>query len=158
MGQVDTWRWVRIFSLHSCSVCCDENLIFFIKVENLVERMVKWVKVGGFIFFRESCFHQSGDSKRKINPTHYREPRFYTQVRKWFCSFLPTYCVTMPSVVCLIYQRKTLPKFTFSHDFFQSTIFSWIYHWVQYQEERRGERESFYFSCKNRHLFLLYSH
>ncbi|KAH7658391.1 phosphoethanolamine N-methyltransferase protein [Dioscorea alata] len=52
------------------------------EVENLVERMVKWVKVGGFIFFRESCFHQSGDSKRKINPTHYREPRFYTQIFK----------------------------------------------------------------------------
>lgn len=42
--------------------------------------MVKWLKVGGHIFFRESCFHQSGDSKRKVNPTHYREPRFYTKV------------------------------------------------------------------------------
>lgn len=53
-----------------------------IEVENLAERMVKWLKVGGFIFFRESCFHQSGDSKRKINPTHYREPRFYTKLFK----------------------------------------------------------------------------
>ncbi|GAB2213023.1 hypothetical protein Drorol1_Dr00021036 [Drosera rotundifolia] len=52
------------------------------EVENLAKRMVKWLKVGGFIFFRESCFHQSGDSKRKINPTHYREPRFYTKVFK----------------------------------------------------------------------------
>ncbi|KAJ4973023.1 hypothetical protein NE237_006197 [Protea cynaroides] len=52
------------------------------EVENLVERMVKWLKVGGFIFFRESCFHQSGDSKRKNNPTHYREPRYYTKVFK----------------------------------------------------------------------------
>ncbi|KAI5005352.1 hypothetical protein ZWY2020_032595 [Hordeum vulgare] len=49
------------------------------EVEKLVERMVKWLKVGGHIFFRESCFHQSGDSKRKVNPTHYREPRFYTK-------------------------------------------------------------------------------
>ncbi|KAE8710693.1 Phosphoethanolamine N-methyltransferase 3 [Hibiscus syriacus] len=30
----------------------------------------------------ESCFHQSGDCKRKNNPTHYREPRFYTKVFK----------------------------------------------------------------------------
>jgi hypothetical protein len=45
-----------------------------------VGKMVKWLKVGGHIFFRESCFHQSGDSKRKVNPTHYREPRFYTKV------------------------------------------------------------------------------
>ncbi|XP_019709528.1 phosphoethanolamine N-methyltransferase isoform X2 [Elaeis guineensis] len=52
------------------------------EVERLAERMVKWLKVGGYIFFRESCFHQSGDSKRKTNPTHYREPRFYTKVFK----------------------------------------------------------------------------
>ncbi|XP_073003080.1 phosphoethanolamine N-methyltransferase-like [Typha latifolia] len=52
------------------------------EVEKLAERMVKWLKVGGYIFFRESCFHQSGDSKRKVNPTHYREPRFYTKVFK----------------------------------------------------------------------------
>ncbi|XP_023003747.1 phosphomethylethanolamine N-methyltransferase-like isoform X3 [Cucurbita maxima] len=52
------------------------------EVKNLAERMVKWLKVGGYIFFRESCFHQSGDCKRKYNPTHYREPRFYTKVFK----------------------------------------------------------------------------
>ncbi|KAF7834544.1 phosphoethanolamine N-methyltransferase [Senna tora] len=52
------------------------------EVENLAERMVKWLKVGGYLFFRESCFHQSGDSKRKYNPTHYREPRFYTKLFK----------------------------------------------------------------------------
>lgn len=52
------------------------------EVENLVLRFVKWLKVGGYIFFRESCFHQSGDHKRKNNPTHYREPRFYTRVFK----------------------------------------------------------------------------
>ncbi|KAE8667762.1 Phosphoethanolamine N-methyltransferase [Hibiscus syriacus] len=52
------------------------------EVENLAERMVKWLKIGGYIFFRESCFHQSGDCKRKNNPTHYREPRFYTKVFK----------------------------------------------------------------------------
>nr|ABG57185.1 phosphoethanolamine N-methyltransferase [Salicornia europaea] len=52
------------------------------EVEHLVERMLKWLKPGGNIFFRESCFHQSGDHKRKSNPTHYREPRFYTKVFK----------------------------------------------------------------------------
>ncbi|KAK3022925.1 hypothetical protein RJ639_047147 [Escallonia herrerae] len=52
------------------------------EVENLADRFVKWLKVGGFIFFRESCFHQSGDHKRKNNPTHYRKPRFYTKVFK----------------------------------------------------------------------------
>ncbi|KAL8056636.1 hypothetical protein ABFX02_04G131700 [Erythranthe guttata] len=52
------------------------------EVEKLAQRMVKWLKVGGYIFFRESCFHQSGDHKRKSNPTHYREPSFYTKVFK----------------------------------------------------------------------------
>ncbi|GMY23964.1 phosphoethanolamine N-methyltransferase 1-like isoform X1 [Fagus crenata] len=52
------------------------------EVEDFAERMVKWLRAGGFIFFRESCFHQSGDSKRKQNPTHYREPRFYTKIFK----------------------------------------------------------------------------
>ncbi|RAL50101.1 hypothetical protein DM860_007775 [Cuscuta australis] len=52
------------------------------EVVNLVERMVKWLRVGGYIYFRESCFHQSGDHKRKNNPTHYREPRYYTKVFK----------------------------------------------------------------------------
>lgn len=52
------------------------------EVKSVAERMLKWLKVGGFIFFRESCFHQSGDSKRKNNPTHYREPRFYSKVFK----------------------------------------------------------------------------
>ncbi|KAL8201946.1 hypothetical protein R6Q57_011093 [Mikania cordata] len=52
------------------------------EVEYIAEKLLKWVKVGGCIFFRESCFHQSGDHKRKHNPTHYREPRFYTKVFK----------------------------------------------------------------------------
>nr|AFK44813.1 unknown [Lotus japonicus] len=53
-----------------------QNVWYSLQVENLAERMIKWLNVGGYIFFRESCFHQSGDSKRKYNPTHYREPRF----------------------------------------------------------------------------------
>lgn len=47
------------------------------EVEELAQRMLQWVRRGGYIFFRESCFHQSGDHKRKNNPTHYRPPSFY---------------------------------------------------------------------------------
>ena len=35
------------------------------------------VRDGGLVFFRESCFRQSGDVKRSSNPTHYRNPRDY---------------------------------------------------------------------------------
>ena len=41
------------------------------------------VKVGGFLFFRESSSYQ-GDSQGKDNPTHYRELRFYAKVRLSF--------------------------------------------------------------------------
>eukprot|EP00850_Spirogloea_muscicola_P005479 SM000025S08374 [mRNA] locus=s25:347564:350928:- [translate_table: standard] len=50
------------------------------EVEQLAARMMTWLSKDGFLFFRESCFHQSGDSKRRNNPTHYREPSFYTTV------------------------------------------------------------------------------
>ncbi|XP_006393388.2 uncharacterized protein LOC18011018 isoform X2 [Eutrema salsugineum] len=50
------------------------------EVELFSKRMLGWIKPGGYIFFRESCFHQSGDSKRKSNPTHYREQKFYTKI------------------------------------------------------------------------------
>lgn len=52
------------------------------EVEALGTRIVNWLKPGSHFFLRESCFHQSGDHKRKSNPTHYREPFFYTQAFK----------------------------------------------------------------------------
>lgn len=73
------------FSEESVDLIFSNWLLMYLsdkEAENLAERMVKWLKVGGYIFFRESCFHQSGDSKRKYNPTHYREPRFYTKIFK----------------------------------------------------------------------------
>jgi phosphoethanolamine N-methyltransferase len=49
------------------------------EVATLTTRIMKWLRPGGYIFFRESCFHQSGDHKRKNNPTHYRQPSEYTK-------------------------------------------------------------------------------
>ncbi|XP_075516828.1 phosphoethanolamine N-methyltransferase 1-like [Primulina tabacum] len=73
------------FSEQSLDLIFSNWLLMYLsdkEVEGLAERMIKWLKVGGYIFFRESCFHRSGDHKRKNNPTHYREPRFYTKVFK----------------------------------------------------------------------------
>lgn len=73
------------FSAESLDLIFSNWLLMYLSDEEvaaLAERMVKWLKVGGYIFFRESCFHQSGDHKRKNNPTHYREPRFYTKIFK----------------------------------------------------------------------------
>ncbi|XP_043931612.1 phosphomethylethanolamine N-methyltransferase-like isoform X2 [Protopterus annectens] len=47
------------------------------EIVRLTQRMLEWLKPGGFLFFRESCFYQSGDSKRFFNPTVYRKPAAY---------------------------------------------------------------------------------
>jgi len=48
------------------------------EVQNLFTRMLTWLRPGGYLFFRESCFHQSGDKKRSgNNPTMYRSPTMY---------------------------------------------------------------------------------
>lgn len=43
----------------------------------LVQKMLGWLKPGGYLFFRESCFYQSGDAERTFNPTVYRTPANY---------------------------------------------------------------------------------
>jgi histone H3/H4/SAM-dependent methyltransferase len=71
------------FSPESVDLIFSNWLLMYLsdeEVQDLAERMMTWLKVGGYIFFRETCFHQSGDNKGKNNPTHYREPRFYTKV------------------------------------------------------------------------------
>ncbi|KAM9496104.1 phosphoethanolamine methyltransferase [Clarias gariepinus] len=47
---------------------------------SLTEKMLSWLRPSGYLFFRESCFHQSGDSKRDFNPTHYRSPAHYNHL------------------------------------------------------------------------------
>jgi phosphoethanolamine N-methyltransferase len=47
------------------------------EVKAFAQKAVKWLRPGGKLFFRESCFRQSGDIKRGVNPTNYRHPSFY---------------------------------------------------------------------------------
>ena len=50
------------------------------EVARLAANSLRWVAEGGCVFFRESCFRQSGDKQRKNNPTHYRNPREYFKI------------------------------------------------------------------------------
>ncbi|KAJ8014799.1 hypothetical protein DPEC_G00019500 [Dallia pectoralis] len=50
------------------------------ELSSLTERMLEWLRPGGYLFFRESCNHQSGDSKRDFNPTHYRTAAQYSHL------------------------------------------------------------------------------
>jgi len=44
----------------------------------LLTKALTWLKKDGHLFFRESCFHESGnEQKREFNPTHYRAPADY---------------------------------------------------------------------------------
>jgi len=47
------------------------------EVQTLANNCLTWLKPGGRIFFRESCFHRSGNAPRRWNPTIYRDPRTY---------------------------------------------------------------------------------
>ncbi|XP_012686806.2 phosphoethanolamine methyltransferase isoform X2 [Clupea harengus] len=50
------------------------------ELSTMVEKMLAWLKPGGHLFFRESCFHQSGDCKRDFDPTRYRTPALYNHL------------------------------------------------------------------------------
>ncbi|KAL7640330.1 UNVERIFIED_CONTAM: hypothetical protein RMT77_008594 [Armadillidium vulgare] len=52
------------------------------EVENLMKNILKWVKPSGHFFFRESCYHQSGNVARAENPTKYRTPLDYIRMFK----------------------------------------------------------------------------
>lgn len=57
-----------------------KGVSLLLQVKALAQRMLKWLKVGGHFFFRESCFRHSGDHERKNNPSYYRHPEFYNEV------------------------------------------------------------------------------
>uniref|UniRef100_A0A3B1IYG4 phosphoethanolamine N-methyltransferase n=1 Tax=Astyanax mexicanus TaxID=7994 RepID=A0A3B1IYG4_ASTMX len=50
------------------------------ELHSLAIKLLSWLRPGGYLFFRESCFHQSGDCKRDFNPTHYRAPAHYNHL------------------------------------------------------------------------------
>ena len=50
------------------------------EVKKLAQNMLYWLRDGGHLFFRESCFHSSGDMKNSDNPTVYRTPVNYTDL------------------------------------------------------------------------------
>lgn len=47
------------------------------EIQALTRKMLSWLKEGGFLFIRESCFHPSGNIKLGSNPTFYRSPSEY---------------------------------------------------------------------------------
>lgn len=67
----------------SCDVVFTNWLLMYLsdgEVAALAASMLSWVCEGGVVFYRESCFRQSGDKARANNPTHYRNPRHYFDV------------------------------------------------------------------------------
>ena len=59
-------------------------LLMYLKdneIIQLVENSLNYLKVGGYFFIRESCFHASGNIKnikdKNENPTEYRSPTNY---------------------------------------------------------------------------------
>uniref|UniRef100_A0A8C1GP30 phosphoethanolamine N-methyltransferase n=1 Tax=Cyprinus carpio TaxID=7962 RepID=A0A8C1GP30_CYPCA len=71
------------FPKHSFDVVFSNWLLMYLsdqELKSLADKFLMWLRPGGHLFFRESCFHQSGDCKRDFNPTHYRSPAYYNHL------------------------------------------------------------------------------
>ncbi|KAM6924147.1 phosphoethanolamine methyltransferase isoform 1-T1 [Xenentodon cancila] len=68
---------------HSVDFIFSNWLLMYLSDKELtscMEKMLHWLKPSGFLFFRESCNHRSGDSKRDFNPTLYRSEAQYSHL------------------------------------------------------------------------------
>nr|XP_015802184.2 phosphoethanolamine methyltransferase [Nothobranchius furzeri] len=68
---------------HSINFIFSNWLLMYLSDEELtccLEKMLNWLQPGGFLFFRESCNHRSGDCKRDFNPTCYRSEAQYSHL------------------------------------------------------------------------------
>ncbi|KAG7518650.1 phosphoethanolamine N-methyltransferase 3-like isoform X2 [Solea senegalensis] len=50
------------------------------ELKSFVEKMLGWLQPGGYLFFRESCNHRSGDKQRDFDPTIYRTEEYYSHL------------------------------------------------------------------------------
>lgn len=69
--------------LHSFDLIFSNWLLMYLsdeEIQVLMKKMLSWLSVGGYLFFRESCYHQSGNKKRGNNPTEYRTPMHYVEL------------------------------------------------------------------------------
>jgi phosphoethanolamine N-methyltransferase len=70
--------------LHSLDVVFTNWLMMYLsddEVQMLAKRVLSWLRVGGYFFVRESCFHPSGNMPRNSgNPTFYRDPSKYCEL------------------------------------------------------------------------------
>lgn len=53
------------------------------EVLELFRKVLRWLRPGGYFFFRESCFRKSGSMGKEDNPTFYRKPIDYCQMMNY---------------------------------------------------------------------------
>lgn len=65
---------------NSCDLVFSNWLMMYLEdeeVQSLIQNELSWLREGGYLFARESCFKQSGNKKRQTNPSKYRDPALY---------------------------------------------------------------------------------
>jgi len=81
--------FTRFQCCHACCIHFSYDVIFSNwllmylsdeELEKLAMNMLQWLRDDGYLFFRESCYHSSGDMKNSENPTVYRTPQMYTDL------------------------------------------------------------------------------
>jgi len=78
--------------------------------QRLLQKVLTWLKPDGHLFFRESCFHQSGNLRRPgENPTRYRSLTAYDSMLR-ACAGSHTYTVLRARSIDAYIQMKNNPN------------------------------------------------
>ncbi|GFU03740.1 phosphoethanolamine N-methyltransferase [Nephila pilipes] len=72
--QLPPKRFGTIFSNWLFMYLTDQECV------SLLQKILQWLDDDGWLFFRESCFHSSGNMSRTTNPTFYRTPADYASL------------------------------------------------------------------------------
>lgn len=107
------------------------------ELEKLAMNMLQWLKDDGYLFFRESCYHSSGDMKNSENPTVYRQPQIYTDLFSAVKKQLPNGDISAFEVV----TKRSVEAYAKHKQ--NKHQFSWLWKKVSFKNGSKGTLQEF---------------